>query len=107
MFPLNIPNALTMLRILAVPVVVVALLDETPNGDTLAAVVFALAALTDGQQLATADRVGGKCQFGARFAGDLRQPTVRDRQSVRATVGQHPRSAGGDADRDHAHQRTE
>jgi CDP-diacylglycerol--glycerol-3-phosphate 3-phosphatidyltransferase len=48
MFPLNLPNALTLLRILAVPVVVVALLGETPNGDTLAAVVFALAALTDG-----------------------------------------------------------
>jgi CDP-diacylglycerol---glycerol-3-phosphate 3-phosphatidyltransferase len=47
-FPLNLPNLLTMLRILAVPVVVVALLDETPNGDTLAAIVFALAALTDG-----------------------------------------------------------
>jgi CDP-diacylglycerol---glycerol-3-phosphate 3-phosphatidyltransferase len=31
-----------------VPVVVVALLDETPNGDALAAAVFALAALTDG-----------------------------------------------------------
>ncbi|MDX6603064.1 MAG: CDP-diacylglycerol---glycerol-3-phosphate 3-phosphatidyltransferase [Solirubrobacterales bacterium] len=48
MFPLNLPNALTLLRILAVPVVVVALLGETPNGDTLAAVIFALAALTDG-----------------------------------------------------------
>jgi CDP-diacylglycerol---glycerol-3-phosphate 3-phosphatidyltransferase len=47
-FPLNIPNALTLLRILAVPVVVVALLGETPNGDALAAAVFALAALTDG-----------------------------------------------------------
>lgn len=47
-FPLNLPNALTLLRILAVPVVVVALLEETPNGDTLAAAVFALAALTDG-----------------------------------------------------------
>jgi CDP-diacylglycerol--glycerol-3-phosphate 3-phosphatidyltransferase len=46
--PLNLPNFLTLLRILAVPVVVVALLDETPNGDTLAAIVFALAALTDG-----------------------------------------------------------
>ncbi len=34
-FPLNLPNALTLLRILAVPVVVVALLGETPNGDTL------------------------------------------------------------------------
>jgi CDP-diacylglycerol--glycerol-3-phosphate 3-phosphatidyltransferase len=48
MFPLNLPNALTMLRILAVPVIVVALLGETPNGDALAAGVFALAALTDG-----------------------------------------------------------
>jgi CDP-diacylglycerol--glycerol-3-phosphate 3-phosphatidyltransferase len=48
MFPLNLPNVLTMLRILAVPVIVVALLGETPNGDALAAGVFALAALTDG-----------------------------------------------------------
>jgi CDP-diacylglycerol--glycerol-3-phosphate 3-phosphatidyltransferase len=48
MFPLNVPNLLTVLRILAVPVIVVALLDETAHGDTLAAAVFALAALTDG-----------------------------------------------------------
>jgi CDP-diacylglycerol--glycerol-3-phosphate 3-phosphatidyltransferase len=48
MFPVNVPNVLTVLRILAVPVIVVALLDETPNGDALAAAVFALAAITDG-----------------------------------------------------------
>src|ERR671934_1780175 len=48
MFPLTVPNLLTVLRILLVPVVVVALLAETPNGDTLAAVVFAVAAFTDG-----------------------------------------------------------
>jgi CDP-diacylglycerol--glycerol-3-phosphate 3-phosphatidyltransferase len=48
MFPLNLPNALTLLRILAVPVVVVALLGESADGDKLAAAVFALAALTDG-----------------------------------------------------------
>jgi CDP-diacylglycerol---glycerol-3-phosphate 3-phosphatidyltransferase len=47
-FPINLPNFLTLLRILAAPVVVVALLGETPNGDALAAGVFALAALTDG-----------------------------------------------------------
>ena len=46
-FQLNLPNALTVLRILLVPVVVVALLDETPNGDAIAAGVFALAAVTD------------------------------------------------------------
>jgi CDP-diacylglycerol---glycerol-3-phosphate 3-phosphatidyltransferase len=48
MFPLNVPNALTLLRIVAVPVLVVALLDETPDGDLIAAAVFALAAVTDG-----------------------------------------------------------
>ena len=48
MFPVNVPNVLTMLRIVAVPVLVVALLDETPDGDVIAAIVFALAALTDG-----------------------------------------------------------
>jgi CDP-diacylglycerol--glycerol-3-phosphate 3-phosphatidyltransferase len=46
-FPLNLPNTLTVVRILLVPVVVVALLDETPNGDAIAAAVFALAAVTD------------------------------------------------------------
>jgi CDP-diacylglycerol--glycerol-3-phosphate 3-phosphatidyltransferase len=47
MFPANLPSVLTVLRILLVPVVVVALLDDTPNGDLLAAIVFALASLTD------------------------------------------------------------
>jgi CDP-diacylglycerol--glycerol-3-phosphate 3-phosphatidyltransferase len=46
-FELNLPNALTMLRILLVPVLVVALLNETDNGDLLAAFVFALASFTD------------------------------------------------------------
>src|SRR3954464_5795859 len=48
MFPLNVPNLLTLLRILLVPVLVVALLSATPNGSALAAAVFALAAVTDG-----------------------------------------------------------
>ncbi len=43
----NTPNVLTVLRILLVPVLVVALLDKTHDGDTLAAIVFALASLTD------------------------------------------------------------
>lgn len=47
MVPLNIPNILTMFRILLVPVLVVALLDKTPGGDLLAALVFAVASLTD------------------------------------------------------------
>jgi CDP-diacylglycerol---glycerol-3-phosphate 3-phosphatidyltransferase len=47
MFPLNIPNVLTVLRIMLVPVLIVALLGNTPAGDVLAAIVFALASLTD------------------------------------------------------------
>jgi len=47
-FPLNLPNALTLIRILLVPVLVVALTVETPGGSTIAAVVFAIAAFTDG-----------------------------------------------------------
>jgi CDP-diacylglycerol---glycerol-3-phosphate 3-phosphatidyltransferase len=43
----NVPNVLTMLRILLVPVLVVALLDKTPSGDLLAAIVFAVASFTD------------------------------------------------------------
>ncbi len=46
-FPLNLPNVLTVLRIMLVPVLVVALLGNTPSGDVLAAIVFALASLTD------------------------------------------------------------
>jgi CDP-diacylglycerol---glycerol-3-phosphate 3-phosphatidyltransferase len=46
-FAPNLPNVLTLLRILLVPVIVVALLNETANGDLLAAIVFALASATD------------------------------------------------------------
>src|SRR3954451_10609077 len=48
MFPLNLPNALTLVRILLVPVLIVALTREVPGGSALAAAIFALAALTDG-----------------------------------------------------------
>ena len=44
MFPLNLPNALTLIRILLVPVLVVALTVETPGGSAIAAIVFAIAA---------------------------------------------------------------
>jgi len=46
-FPVNLPNVLTVVRIMLVPVLVVALLGNTPAGDVLAAIVFALASLTD------------------------------------------------------------
>src|SRR5919198_1234601 len=64
MFPLNVPNFLTVLRILLVPVIVVALLAETPNGDAFAAVVFALAAFTDGLDGYIARSRGSVTTFG-------------------------------------------
>jgi len=45
--PANLPNTLTVVRILLVPVLVVALLAETRGGDLLAAIVFAVASVTD------------------------------------------------------------
>ena len=47
MFPFNLPNTLTAIRVLLVPVLVVALLNGSSAGDVLAAIVFALASLTD------------------------------------------------------------
>jgi CDP-diacylglycerol---glycerol-3-phosphate 3-phosphatidyltransferase len=47
MFTLNWPNFLTVLRILLVPVLVVALLGHTSDGDVFAAIVFAAASVTD------------------------------------------------------------
>jgi CDP-diacylglycerol--glycerol-3-phosphate 3-phosphatidyltransferase len=46
-FSVNAPNLLTVIRIMLVPVLVVALLSKTSDGDLLAAIVFALASLTD------------------------------------------------------------
>src|SRR5947209_18246210 len=47
MVPLNVPNVLTVVRILLVPVLIVALLEKTTGGDLLAAIVFAVASATD------------------------------------------------------------
>jgi CDP-diacylglycerol--glycerol-3-phosphate 3-phosphatidyltransferase len=47
MFDLNLPNVLTVFRILLVPVLVAALLSGLDSGDTLAAIVFVLASFTD------------------------------------------------------------
>jgi CDP-diacylglycerol--glycerol-3-phosphate 3-phosphatidyltransferase len=47
MFELNLPNVLTLLRILLVPVLVAALVQEGGGGDKLAAAIFVLASFTD------------------------------------------------------------
>ncbi len=47
MAALNWPNSLTVLRILLVPVLVVALLGHLHDGDVFAAIVFVLASFTD------------------------------------------------------------
>jgi CDP-diacylglycerol---glycerol-3-phosphate 3-phosphatidyltransferase len=63
-FPLNLPNALTLIRILLVPVLVVALTVESPGGSTIAAIVFAIAALTDGLDGYIARSRGSITTFG-------------------------------------------
>ena len=44
---MNLPNALTLLRIFLVPVLVVVLLTRTPGGLFLGAAIFGVAVLTD------------------------------------------------------------
>jgi CDP-diacylglycerol--glycerol-3-phosphate 3-phosphatidyltransferase len=44
---MNIPNKITVLRIVLVPIFVVLMLTRIPYGSTLAAVIFMIAALTD------------------------------------------------------------
>jgi CDP-diacylglycerol--glycerol-3-phosphate 3-phosphatidyltransferase len=60
----NVPNVLTLLRILLVPVVVVALLDKTPHGDLVAAFVFAFASATDWVDGRLARSSGNVTTFG-------------------------------------------
>ena len=69
MFPLNLPNALTLARILLVPVLVVALTEESPGGEAIAAGVFALAALTDGLDRDDAPCLSSFPYVGTPFSG--------------------------------------
>ena len=64
MVPLNVPNVLTVIRILLVPVLVVALLEKTSGGDLLAAIVFAVASATDAIDGRLARAQGSVTTFG-------------------------------------------
>jgi len=64
MLPLNLPNLLTLLRILLVPVLVAALTVEISNGPAIAATVFVLAAVTDGLDGYLARSRGSITTFG-------------------------------------------
>jgi len=44
---MNLPNSLTIIRIILIPVFVVILLVRIPYGDLIAALIFSIAALTD------------------------------------------------------------
>ncbi len=44
---MNLPNSLTILRIILIPVFVIFLLINIPHGDYIAALIFSVAALTD------------------------------------------------------------
>jgi CDP-diacylglycerol---glycerol-3-phosphate 3-phosphatidyltransferase len=63
-FELNLPNVLTVFRILLVPVLVAALLSEGPSGDLLAAIVFAVASFTDALDGWIARRRKSESTFG-------------------------------------------
>jgi CDP-diacylglycerol--glycerol-3-phosphate 3-phosphatidyltransferase len=63
-FELNLPNVLTVFRILLVPVLVAALLSATASGDLLAAVVFVVASLTDALDGWIARRRKAESTFG-------------------------------------------
>jgi CDP-diacylglycerol--glycerol-3-phosphate 3-phosphatidyltransferase len=63
-FEPNLPNHLTLLRMLLVPVLVAALLAGTENGDYFAAAVFAFASFTDALDGWIARRDGTVTTFG-------------------------------------------
>jgi CDP-diacylglycerol---glycerol-3-phosphate 3-phosphatidyltransferase len=63
-FELSLPNVLTVLRILLVPVLVAALLSEAGSGDLLAAAVFAIASVTDALDGWIARRKRSESTFG-------------------------------------------
>jgi CDP-diacylglycerol--glycerol-3-phosphate 3-phosphatidyltransferase len=64
LFELNLPNVLTVVRILLVPVLVAALLSATAKGDLLAAVVFVVASVTDALDGWIARRRKSESTFG-------------------------------------------
>src|SRR6059058_1368429 len=64
MVPLNLPNVLTVVRMLLVPVLIVALLEKTGAGDLLAAIVFAVASITDAVDGYLARARGSVTTFG-------------------------------------------
>ena len=64
MVPMNVPNALTVIRIVLVPVLVVALLEKTSGGDLLAAIVFVAASVTDAVDGYLARSMGSVTTFG-------------------------------------------
>jgi len=63
--PITIPNALTILRILLIPVLVVAFYVPFKNHLPVAALIFALAAATDWFDGYLARRLGQMTEFGA------------------------------------------
>lgn len=63
-FDRSLPNVLTVLRMLLVPVLLAALLSEGPGGDALAAGVFVLASVTDALDGYIARRRRAESAFG-------------------------------------------
>jgi CDP-diacylglycerol---glycerol-3-phosphate 3-phosphatidyltransferase len=91
-FELNLPNFLTVFRILLVPVLVAALLSEGPEGDLLAATVFAVASFTDALDGWIARRNKSESTFG-----ELMDPLADSSRWSRATSS--PRASGASSRR--------
>ncbi len=97
LFPLNAPNILTVSRILMVPVIVVALLDETAEGDVIAAALFAVAALTDGLDGYIARRQRQETTFG-KLMDPLADKLLVTAALVSLVSLDRRRGLGGDGD---------
>lgn len=63
--PMNLPNVLTLLRVLAIPAVVMCFYLPIAEGRQLAAVLFAVACITDWLDGYLARRLGQTSRFGA------------------------------------------
>ena len=63
--PMNIPNLFTLFRIALIPIIVIAFYFPIPGSDLLAAILFALGALTDWLDGFLARRLKQTSEFGA------------------------------------------
>jgi hypothetical protein len=94
---INLPNVLTLVRILLIPVFVMLLIDPTPDRALAAAIVFVVAAVTDLLDGYVARKTGQITKLGRLLDPDCRQ-TARVVRIDPAGAGRSGQRAGGDSD---------